>query len=373
MQRDDQQFQSEIGRRVAVAREMARMTQEQLSKRLGFNDRQTLSAIESGQRKLAADELMTLIEVTGQNLDFFTDGCRLVGEGTFSFRSVNTEPVRLDEFEQRAGQWIAAYRRLGYVLGQASSPLGYRLTLTDRSTYEEARAKAENLVKQWELGDVPADRLVAAAERNLAVLVLYVDVEGISGAACRLADLDTILINRRECVGRRNFDLAHELFHLLTWDRMPPVREDGDTPRGHIAKRVEELANNFASALLIPAEPLRRLWDKRRTTNIHDWLNKTANVFHVTALALKWRLVHLDWLSKADLLEVNDSRLVANGEPGKSTRVPHLFSHRFAERMHAALEQGHITARRAAGVMGTDLDGLVSLLGQHGFKAPFDL
>ena len=34
----------------------------------------------------------------------------------------------------------------------------------------------------------------------------------------------TILVNRHEPRGRRSFDLAHELFHVLTWDAMPPER-----------------------------------------------------------------------------------------------------------------------------------------------------
>ena len=43
-----------------------------------------------------------------------------------------------------------------------------------------------------------------------------------------------MLIARHEVAGRRHFDLAHELFHLLTWDAMPPeyleeARETGGT------------------------------------------------------------------------------------------------------------------------------------------------
>ena len=45
-------------------------------------------------------------------------------------------------------------------------------------------------------------------------------------AACRLPELDVVLINRREVEGRRHFDLAHELFHILTWDAMPPEHSE---------------------------------------------------------------------------------------------------------------------------------------------------
>src|ERR1700674_2462857 len=69
-----------LARRVTVAREHAGLTQDKLSKRLGFKDRQTLAAIEAGQRKVVVDELLALIRVTGKDMEFFTDPFRLVGE-----------------------------------------------------------------------------------------------------------------------------------------------------------------------------------------------------------------------------------------------------------------------------------------------------
>ena len=63
-----------------------------------------------------------------------------------------------------------------------------------------------------------------------------------------------VLINRHEVEGRRHFDLAHELFHILTWDAMPP--EHSEEARETGGNRVEQLANNFASAVLMPTPVL---------------------------------------------------------------------------------------------------------------------
>ena len=127
----------------------------------------------------------------------------------------------------------------------------------------------ERFVAEFELGDVPAKRLVEVMERELGILVLMVDAfQGISGAACRLPELDVVLINRHEVEGRRHFDLAHELFHILTWDAMPP--EHSEEARETGGNRVEQLANNFASAVLMPTPVLDRYgdWsaDRRRRT-----------------------------------------------------------------------------------------------------------
>src|SRR6266498_652638 len=102
-----------ITRRLKAARDRAGLTQAQLSEKLGFKDRQTLAAIEAGQRKLSSEELVRAMQVFGVDLEYFTDGFRLVGEGSFSWRAKNAAPGLLDEFESRAGRWIATYRRLG--------------------------------------------------------------------------------------------------------------------------------------------------------------------------------------------------------------------------------------------------------------------
>ena len=84
-------------------------------------------------------------------------------------------------------------------------------------------AAGERFAAEFKLGPIPAEKLPEVMERKLGILVLMVDaIDGVSGAACRLPDLDAVLINRHEVAGRRNFDLAHELFHVLTWDTMPP-------------------------------------------------------------------------------------------------------------------------------------------------------
>ena len=57
----------------------------------------------------------------------------------------------------------------------------------------------ERFAAEFGLGDVPATRLSQSMERQLGILVLMVDAErDISGAACRLPELDAVLISRRD-------------------------------------------------------------------------------------------------------------------------------------------------------------------------------
>lgn len=364
-----------IVKRLKHIREKLGLTQAQLSEKLGFKDRQTVAAIEAGQRKLSAEELVRAMQVLGVALDYFTDPFRLVGEGHFSWRTTkDATPSLLDAFEEKAGRWIALYRQLGQGKDSPLSPLQSRLPLTEKSTYEEARAVAEALGHEWKLGEVPALRLEEAVRERLGALVLYVDApKSISGAACQVPGLNAILINRQEPEGRRHYDLAHEVFHLLTWEQMPPEHREGDIPRGGKGRRVEQLADNFASALLMPERTLAPRWQARGPADIHAWLNAAATELMVTAVALKWRLVQLGWLSKADLLDIHDNRLTANGRPRDPLPTPKLFSQEFVHRLHGALAKGALSVRRAASLLEMTIEDLADLFKDYGLPVPFDL
>src|SRR5438874_983530 len=94
-----------IAARLRLARERAGLTQQALASAMGFENRQTLAAIEAGDRRLSAEELLKAVDVLGVDLDFFTDSFRLIGEGRFSFRAQRGVAMNLlDQFEEQAGR-----------------------------------------------------------------------------------------------------------------------------------------------------------------------------------------------------------------------------------------------------------------------------
>ncbi len=358
-----------IGARIAQVRRELKVTQQELSERMGFKDRQTLQQIEAGRRNLSAEELVRLMAITHKDLDFYTDPFRLVGEGQFSFRAHGAGAENLLDFEEKAGAWIAFWREQGRNQRVPQSPLRSSLALNQRSTYEEAQQAGEALCEELQLGDVPAERLAEAMESKLGLLLLQVDMPpGISGAACQTAGSDTVLINRREPEGRRNFDLAHELFHVLTWDALPPRRVDRSEPKGYKDKQVEALADNFAGGLLMPRSLLQPLWQAREQAGVplQDWIAATSARFRVSGQALKYRLLNLSWISKPDLLDISDAALSrATGEP------PPAFSRVFVERAGRAIERGDVSVSRLIRLLNlTGRGGLNDLFREHGLPVP---
>ncbi len=365
-----------IGPRLKAARERSELTQQQLADALGLRHRQTVASIERGERAASAQELIRAMEVLSVDLDYFVDPFRLVGEGQFSFRtSGEIEEGVLDRFEQQAGRWIATYRELSREQGILPRWLGYKLNLSPDSSFEDAQAAGESAVKLWKLGDRPAARLRSVMEDRLHVLVLNVDTPaGVSGAASRVPGLNCALVNRQESEGRRNFDLAHELFHLLTWDAMPPERATVvDKRRRGKHWRVERLAENFAAALLMPAAVLTPTWEAcANAGEIHDRINVVARRFMVSSPACKWRLYNLELLSKRDLDCIEDWRLTRNGSERCHDPEQSLFSGPFLERLCVALDTGRLSVKRATGLLGVSVTQLAEILHAHGHETYFE-
>jgi XRE family transcriptional regulator, fatty acid utilization regulator len=362
-----------IGARIKALREERGLSQDEVARIFGFKDRQTVSAIETGQRRVSAEELLTAVEKLGASLDYFTDPFLLAGEGKFSWRRhprVSLETVKA--FERVAGRWIAADRTLAGQVGKPAPILRQSLKLTSQSSFEEAIAAGERFTADFKLAPIPAEKLPEIMERELGILVLMVDtIDGVSGAACRLPDLDAVLINRHEVIGRRNFDLAHELFHILTWDMMPPEYLEEATEYSKI--RVEQLANNFASALLMPEASLRDFGNVSTKGDIIPWLNSRADKLQVTATALKWRLVALKWLDDAKAKKISEEALRYNGRKVPSSEPPPLFSKSFMEVLGQAISEGRISVRRAANLLDLTIEDLADLFAMHAVEAPLDL
>jgi Zn-dependent peptidase ImmA (M78 family)/transcriptional regulator with XRE-family HTH domain len=362
-----------IGGRIKALREERGLSQDALAEVFGFKDRQTVSAIETGERRVSAEELILAVEKFGATLDYFTDPFLLIGEGRFSWRQTDVGAQKLGAYERVAGRWIAAFRIIAPQVGRKTPLLRRSLGLHRRSTFEEAIEAGERFAAEFELGSVPASRLAEVMERDLGVLVLMVDAfAGISGAACRLPELDAVLINRNEAPGRRHFDLAHELFHILTWDAMPPDHSEAATEAG--GNRIEQLANNFASAVLMPTAALDRFGDMHSLTgkDLVGWLNSTAHELQVTASALKWRLVAMKRLTLAIARAIPDVALRNNGREPPTSPPPPLFSRPFMEVLAAALDEGRVSVRRAASLLDLTTEDLADAFAAHGVPPPFE-
>ena len=115
-------------------------------------------------------------------------------------------------------------------------------------------------------------------------------------------------------------------------------------------------------------------WSDLRDRKLAARLNSVADELQVTASALKWRLVALDRVKPAVARTVSDAALRNNGRrtPVAGT-PPLLFSKPFMEVIALAVDEGRVSARRAAGLVDLTIDDLAELFAAHGVEPPFDL
>ncbi len=363
-----------LGFRVKAARTAKGWKQEELSKAMGIADRQTISTIENGERSLKPEELVQLCALLERDIEYFIDPFVVDGEAMFSWRASDSLPnEELSSFESKAGPWIGMLRFLRRLDTQVGGPFGMTLRLNQQSSFEDALAMGESVAEFMSLGSVPSERLVEKIESDLDIPVLFVDSiqspQGVvSGATCHLPDLGVILINRNETEARRNYDLAHELFHALTWTIMPPDhRESLDTKANGKQWRVEKLADSFAAGLLMPTASLKKVIDSRLLGD-KSHLVDVADQLRVSPTALAYRLFN------AKLID----QYMCQALHGEKSRLPLIrpkrFSSSFVELVYQGIEQGQVSARKVAKTLDLNLHELKDLFAEHFTKpAPFTL
>lgn len=350
------------------------MKQEDLAKAFGFKSHQIVSNIENGERKISAAEIIRACEIFSVDMNFFTNPYLLVGEGDFSWRQSGNNQGALVSFQEKAGELIGAYRVLKSQLNDTPQIIMPEIRLTKKARMSEAVRAGEAIAEQLGLGEMPGNALVEAAEEKLGAIVLQVDPEnGISGAACRLQELNAVIINRNEPVGRRTFNLAHEIFHLLTWEAMPPeMIDDVDGPKSH----VEKLADAFASGLLVPSKTIEMYAEyiDFGKQGFVDRLNSLATEMRVSSIMLGYRLISTGHASRDLFEEYREAKFFSyNGDMVDRNDIPPLYSKKFLSVLSRGIHKGLISQLRVVKLLDMSLEDVKELYGKHKLESPFGI
>lgn len=123
--------------------------------------------------------------------------------------------------------------------------------------------------------------------------------QNFSGMAFRYQDLDFILVNSDQAIGRQNFTIAHELYHLRFQKDFQTYKCDVSNLAGN--KKTEQDANLFATLFLLPEEalldniPEHEL--KKDAISVGTLL-RLEQIFEVSHSFLLYRLKSLGWISE---------------------------------------------------------------------------
>ena len=194
-----------------------------------------------------------------------------------------------------------------------------RFSVNKSTSFGQAEQLASNARRSMDLGGRPAMSLAEVLQERFGVKLFLDDLGGGGSAACVRTDSDAaVLLHRHETPWRQRYSLAHELFHLVTWDAVLDAWPHGNQ-RTTWPERVEKLANVFASALLLPSDDLRAEFQSRfegREAS-HPEVVNMARAYGVSTEALLWRLRSLGLISEDAGPETARRPVVSQDGPGK--------------------------------------------------------
>ncbi len=326
-----------LGSRVKEFRERFGWSQTELANAIGVGSAQIISALESGQREIKAWELAKIASSLRISVETLLKADSkpepvLLWRAQPETRSKEIEAL----FTQRCSRYALLEEWCGVTPLQELKPIHFH---GPDPQFAQIEREAENCRDAMKLGGRPACSLAKTLQEDYGVKIFYEELGDQGAALSARGDFGFgVLINSSNAPWRRNFSLAHELFHLLTFDHWQSHRQ-------------EQFADVFASALLLPAEPLLSVLGSRTSDGklSFEKLVETAREFDVSAEALLWRTVNLGRTKKDVVIKALASpRLKSLDKANRIWTVPESLPERYVHLCFTAYRAGKIGRAKLA-------------------------
>jgi Zn-dependent peptidase ImmA (M78 family)/transcriptional regulator with XRE-family HTH domain len=279
-----------LGERLRYARNRASLTLAQVAQRTDVGE-SSLSEFEHSKREPSLSQLQMLAKAYSRSIAFF------LSEGEFprevvlwrerpreAAGEIEAKFLRLCEQYHNLEMWCE--QRTAVRLPQAEGDV-------EGFGYAQAEVLAKRVRDELQLGDRPGQVLLRVLEEVCGVKVFHLPFEPTGTAASTMSETfgAAILLNSDNVRWRRNFDAAHELFHLLTWSIFRPASVP-DASGIEAPKSEEKLAQCFAGNLLMPTDAVRIAIESRTKNDkiAVEALYDVAREFDVSVDALLWRM-----------------------------------------------------------------------------------
>ena len=210
-----------IGERLKYARKTLNLTLNDVEGRTQIAV-STLSEFENNKREPKLIQLKSLANLYRRSLVFFLEEGEPAPEVVL-WRERPTTP-RAEELQAQLLALAEQYHNLEvWCEDRQEMQLPMEAGDPKRYDYADAEGLAHRVRSTLGLGDRPGQTLLRVLEEVCKIKVFHLAFEPTGSAASTLSSRlgAAVLLNANNIRWRRNFDLAHELFHLLTWRVSP--------------------------------------------------------------------------------------------------------------------------------------------------------
>lgn len=357
-------MKTELGKRIQEIRKRRGVQQKALADAVGWSDRQTVSDVEHGKREVKAWELHKISEFLHVDMNELLPGAAALPQAPYVLWRQKPSEAKLQEgrFLQQCDNYVRVEQLLQAPEEQTSlAPEELPKKVVDLASFssEDASNLAEIYRDRMNLGDFPATQLLDVLEDRYGIKFI-VDQEDSPehSAACSRSEKGCfILINGQEPESRQHFSIAHELFHLITWDSEMLVRIEKD-PDLH--EKNEMLANEFAASLLIPQEKLQlelaRICSKGPITGVEVVV--LAERFRVSKAALLLRLRKMNLLKPKEFKAIQSTlnSVSYSRESRQNYRnIARQLRRKFVRLVYLAYERAMLSRAKAAKLLSVPL------------------
>jgi len=337
-----------IAKNLKIARRDAGLTLKQVAERSGIDD-SCLSSFENGRSEPRLAQLDKLAALYHLSLSYFFEESA-PRQPLVMWRN---KPEDNTEIQAQFLESCRQYRQLEIWTDEVSeTKLPIPDTSGNRFGYPRVEGMASDARKALGLGERPGESLYWVLEEVYGVKIFHLDLGQAGAAACAISEDfgEAILLNVRCSRWRRNHDLAHELFHLLTWEAFGHSEGICDP-----TKQEEKFATCFAGNLLLPTDIV-----KAAIYKVADSVGKipfskldtVAREFDVSLESLLWRMHFLFSWQEAQTLEfVESAREYVKTAWREGGPEPPLSPERYRALAIMALQSGDISLGRFAKFM----------------------
>lgn len=358
-----------IAKKIKEARENCHLSQQELANLMGWKSHASIVAIENGTQDIKTWELLKLAEILKVSPEslYREDIQEVAIRPVILWRKKAEDPNAASSEEQCIIQHYQDYRLVERLINMPTSSKQLPQEACDIASVDTdwANQLADRIHREFHLGDYPADSLANCLEEDYGVILLSRPLNNGSAACSRNESGTIIVLNEKEVPWRQGFNLAHELFHLVTWSPLLIEKTQSDKK---LFQKNEKLADAFAAALLMPSQMIGL--DMRGKKITYSLIVALAMKYHVSKQAMLWRLCYLRIIDRKAV-----DKALADKEFKELDRSIFMqafesvqpLGNRFLRFAYLAYEKGRLSKSRLAQMLGIKLREVDQYLSEKGF------